>query len=34
MCQLFLGARRLCCCKANDYEARLRVVEKLTFLRN
>ncbi len=32
--QLFLGARRLCCCKANDYEARLRVVEKLTFLRN
>ena len=32
--QLFLGARRLCCCKADDYQARIRVVEKLTFSEN
>jgi tetratricopeptide (TPR) repeat protein len=32
--QLYLGARRLCCCRADDILERVRVVEKLTFLRN
>jgi tetratricopeptide (TPR) repeat protein len=32
--QLYLGARRLCCCKADDSQERIRVIEKLTFLRN
>jgi glycosyltransferase involved in cell wall biosynthesis/Tfp pilus assembly protein PilF len=30
--QVYLGARRLCCCKADDYAARIRMVEKLTLL--
>jgi glycosyltransferase involved in cell wall biosynthesis len=30
--QLFFGARRLCCCKANDYVARIKMVEKLALL--
>jgi hypothetical protein len=29
--QLYLGARRLCCCKADDYATRIRVIEKLSF---
>ena len=29
--QIYLGARRLCCCKADDYAARIRVIEKLSF---
>ena len=29
--QLYLGAQRLCCCKADDSLARIRVLEKLTF---
>jgi glycosyltransferase involved in cell wall biosynthesis len=32
--QIFMGARRLCCCKADDCAARIRVIEKLTFLTN
>jgi glycosyltransferase involved in cell wall biosynthesis len=32
--QVYLGARRLCCCKADDTRARIRVLEKLTFLGN
>jgi glycosyltransferase involved in cell wall biosynthesis/Flp pilus assembly protein TadD len=32
--QLYLGARRLCCCRADDSLERVRVIEKLTFLRN
>ena len=32
--QLYLGARRLCCCNSNDIEARIRVVEKLGVLEN
>lgn len=31
--QVYLGARRLCCCKADDHAARLRVVEKLALSR-
>jgi glycosyltransferase involved in cell wall biosynthesis/DNA-binding SARP family transcriptional activator len=32
--QVYLGARRLSCCKADDYASRIRVMEKLTLLRN
>jgi tetratricopeptide (TPR) repeat protein len=32
--QLYLGARRLCCCRADDSLERVRVIEKLTLLTN
>lgn len=32
--RVFLGARRLCCCKADDFSARIRLVEKLAFTGN
>jgi hypothetical protein len=29
--RVYIGARRLCCCKADDFPARVKVIEKLTF---